>query len=396
MTLNYVRLKKGEDRRIRAGHPWIFSNEIDTSITPLKSFAVGEEVLVQAYDKSLIGIAYINPHSLIAGRLFTRNNQERLDTDFFQSRIAKALALRNRLFDRPYYRLIFSEADFLPGVVIDRYDRTLVIQINTAGMEHKKDALIAAIRLVLPEVDSILFRNDSAIREQEGLAIYVETGLGKVPEDILVEENRVRFYAPLLKGQKTGWFYDHRANRARLQEYVKNKQVLDVFSYLGGFGIQAATYGAEHVDCIDASSLACEYINRNAALNNVADKVTSICDDAFDALKALQREKKQYDVIIVDPPAFIKRSKDKKEGTLAYLRLNELALKLLAPGGVLFSCSCSMHISMDELTNVVSRAAGRLEIPLRIIERGHQGLDHPVHPAIPETDYLKAIVAVRE
>jgi 23S rRNA (cytosine1962-C5)-methyltransferase len=392
MPLPYIRLKKGEDRRIRAGHPWIYSNEIDTAVTPLKTFSPGEEVLVEAHDKSVIGVAYVNPHSLIAARLVSRDPLQRLDQGFFIHYLSEAYQLRERLFDKPYYRLAFSEADGLPGLVIDRFDNDLVVQINTAGMEKHIESIRAALCTILPQTRSILLRNDSHIREHEGLALYVKAAFNQPPEEITLEENGVRFIAPLLKGQKTGWFYDHRLNRERLRHYVPGLKVLDVFSYLGSFGIQAAHFGAKQVDCIDASALACDFIAKNAELNAVADKVKVICSDAFDAMKSFVHENKQYDVIILDPPAFVKKLKDRKEGLLAYQRLNELALKLLSPGGILVSCSCSMHVSMEDLVQLLQRVAYRTESQLQVLERGHQGPDHPLHLCIPETDYLKSLI----
>lgn len=389
--LSSIRLKKSEDRRIRAGHPWIYSNEIDTAQTPLKMFAPGQEVLVEAYDKSVLGVAYVNPHSLIAGRIFSRKIDARLHSDFFLQQFKQALSLRERIFAKPYYRLVFSEADNLPGLVIDRFADDLVVQINTAGMEKQTDIIISALCSLLPTTNSILLRNDSPIREQEGLPLIVRPAFGQPPDEIMLEENNVKFIAPLSKGQKTGWFYDHRLNRARLKQYVNNANILDVFSYLGGFGIQAAHYGAKQVDCIDASATACDFIQQNAELNQVAHKVEVICDDAFTRLKTLIQQNKQYDVIILDPPAFVKKAKDKKEGLLAYQRLNELALRLLVPGGILVSCSCSMHVSMQELIDIMQRLAYRTRTELQLLERGHQGPDHPIHVAIPETDYLKAI-----
>lgn len=392
MTLKLLQLKKNEDRRIRAGHPWIFSNEIDTKTSPLKHFSAGEEVLVVAHDQFPLGIAYVNPHSLIAGRLFTQQIDERLNVDLIASRLQTALTLRQQLFASPFYRLIFSEADNLPGLVIDRFGNHFVMQINTAGMENKQAELIGALQRVIPNLQSILLRNDSQIRTQEGLETYVKPLLGETPDNVELEENGIRFIAPLWKGQKTGWFYDHRMNRARLKSYVANKNVLDVFSYLGGWAVQAAAFGAKQVDCVEVSSFAAECIASNAALNQVENKVNVICDDAFDALKALLQQGKTYDVIIVDPPAFVKRFKDKKEGLLAYQRINELAVKLLVPGGFLFSCSCSMHVSRDDLIQLLQRVAYRTKSTLQILEQGHQGPDHPIHLSIPESDYLKAIV----
>jgi len=391
-NLPRVQLKKGEGRRIRGGHPWIYSNEIATGVTPLKTFSPGQEVVVEAHDKSFVGTGYINPHSLIAGRIMSRDPSIQLDQAFFVQQIQNALALRARLFSHPYYRLVFGESDQLPGLVIDRFGHDFVVQVNTAGMELKTELVINALREVFPDLSSVLLRNDSQIRTHEGLETYVKPAYGQPPQEVSLEENGVSFIAPLEKGQKTGWFYDHRLNRGRLQHYVADKKVLDVFSYVGGWGIQAAFYGAKSVDCIEVSELAGQFITRNAELNQVADKVRVICDDAFDAMKKLLHVDKRYDVIILDPPAFVKKFKDRKEGLIAYQRLNEMALKLLTPGGILFSCSCSMHIGMDDLFGLLQRAAYRAQCQIQILERGHQGPDHPLHVSIPETDYLKAVV----
>jgi 23S rRNA (cytosine1962-C5)-methyltransferase len=392
MPIQYLRLKKGEDRRIRAGHPWIYSNEIDTASSPLKSFSPGEEVLVQAHDKSLLGAAYVNPRSLIAARIFSRDPNDRLTEEWITQQIRIALALRQHLFSGPYYRLVFSEADNLPGLVIDRFENDLVVQINTAGMERQQALIVQALCDLLPATNSVLYRNDSQVRDHEGLDTYVKPAFGEPPENIFLEENSVRFIAPLIKGQKTGWFYDHRLNRARLRQYVSNRRVLDVFSYAGGWSIQAAAYGANSVDCIEVSDFACDYILKNAELNHVAEKVKVICDDAFDALKALLQQHHKYDVIILDPPAFVKKFKDRKEGLIAYQRLNEFAIKLLVPGGILVTCSCSMHVTMQDIIDILQRVAYRTQSQIQILERGHQGPDHPIHLSIPETDYLKAVV----
>ncbi|SRR5579883_529148 len=387
-----LRLKKNEDRRLRAGHLWIYSNEIDTKATPLKEFTAGEEVRVEAHDKTPLGIAYVNPHSLITARLFSRRLSARLDRDYFREKLQNALALRTRLYTKPYYRMVFSEGDGLPGLIIDRFNETLAIQINTAGMELKKDLILETLSEILPEIKAVLFRNDSPARLQEGLETEIIAGFGEPPQKILLEENNTLFHAPLWEGQKTGWFYDHRLNRSRLKDYVASKNVLDVFSYLGGWGIEAAVFGAKSVVCVDASSLASDWIKENAELNQVADRVNVICEDAFDALKKLHQEKKTFDVIILDPPAFVKKQKDKKEGFLAYQRINELALKLLAPEGILVSCSCSMHMSFEDLLQAIRRATLQAHCELQLLERGHQAPDHPVHIAIPETDYLKMVI----
>ncbi len=389
--MQQLKLKKNEDRRIRAGHPWIFSNEIDNHATPLKSFVPGEDVVVIGHDNKPIGKAYMNPHSLIAARIYSYDLDQSLNTDFFIEKLQTALKLRERLFSKPFYRFIFSEADRLPGLVIDRFDTTLVMQINTAGMETKQTELAEAIRQVLPETQAILLRNDSQIRQYEGLETYIKPLFGTPPDVVTLEENDVRFLVPIWKGQKTGWFYDHRQNRAQLKNFVLGKRVLDVFSYLGGFGIQAAVFGANQVDCIETSAFAGDFIRENAKLNTVDSKVNVISADVFDGMKALSQTDKLYNVITLDPPAFVKKFKDRKEGLVAYQRVNELALKLLTQDGVLVTCSCSMHVSEADLIQILQRAAFNTKSQIQIIGRGHQGPDHPIHAAIPETDYLKAI-----
>ncbi|MES2217561.1 MAG: class I SAM-dependent rRNA methyltransferase [Pseudomonadota bacterium] len=395
MDLAILRLKKNEERRLQAGHVWIYSNEIDTKTSPLSNFAAGQTVTVQAYDKTPLGIAYVNPQSLITGRLLTRNMRENFDLALLTKRLQSAYEWRERFYPAPFYRLVFAESDGLPGLVVDRYGDHLAVQLNTAGMDANQELVITALQQVVPNVQSILLRNDSSARLQEGLTTYVAAGFGTPPEQIALTENGVNFTAPFLTGQKTGWFYDHRLNRSRLLDYVKNQRVLDVFSYLGGFGVQAAVFGAREVICVDASEPATQYILENARLNDVADKVQVICDDAFDALKALAKAQEKFDVIVLDPPAFVKKQKDKKAGLLAYQRINEAALKLLNAGGVLFSCSCSMQVEYTELLNAIRRAALSAHCPIQIVERGHQAADHPVHLAIPETDYLKMIVVRR-
>jgi 23S rRNA (cytosine1962-C5)-methyltransferase len=392
MKPSILRLKKNEDRRLRAGHLWIYSNEIDTTVTPLKSLEPGQAVRVEAQDKTPLGLAYVNPHSLITGRLISRNVKDTFDIELFTQRLQQALTWRNQVFKKPYYRLVFGESDQLPGLVIDRFGNDFVAQLNTAGMDVRKDLILAAITTIIPGTNSILLRNDSPMRLQEGLETSVSAGWGEPPQRVMLEENDTAFYAPLWEGQKTGWFYDHRLNRSRLKQYVEGKRVLDVFSYLGGWGIQAATFGAKEVTCLDASAFATQWIADNSRLNHVEDKVKVICDDAFVGLKNLHHAKEKFDIIILDPPAFVKKQKDKKEGLLAYQRINEAALKLLEPNGLLLSCSCSMHVEYDDLIQALRRASLNTHCELQIVEQGHQAQDHPVHVAIPETNYLKMII----
>ena len=388
MTLAPLRLKKGEDRRLRSGHPWVFSNEINVQETPLGGFKAGQQVVIEDAKGIALGVAYVNPRTLICARLVSRNPKAALDHALLRERIQSALALRERLFALHYYRLVYGDSDRLPGLVVDRFNDTLVVQITTAGMEHLKEHIVEVLtELLRPKV--IVLRNDSASREVEGLASYVSTPVGDAPDTITVEENGARFEAPLLTGQKTGWFYDHRQNRARMQTYVAGKKVLDMFSYVGGWGVQAAVAGAAQVVCVDSSDKALGYARSNAALNNKASQFTTRSADAFDALHALAQEKQKFDVIILDPPAFIKRKKDHAAGIEAYQRLNRLAMQVLCDDGILISASCSFHLTADELLRATLRASRSSHKELQILEQGHQAADHPVHPAIPETAYLK-------
>jgi 23S rRNA (cytosine1962-C5)-methyltransferase len=388
MTLPPLRLRKNEDRRLRAGHLWVFSNEVDVERTPLTAFEPGEQAEVQDSRGAPLGVGYVNPRSLIAVRLVSRDRDARLDHALLKRRIARALALREMLFDRPFYRLVYGESDGLPGLVVDRFGDVLVVQLTTAGMERAKDDVVQALRDALSPV-GILLRNDSSGRALEGLDSYVETAFGTIPDTVPLEENGVRFEAPMA-GQKTGWFYDHRMNRARLMAYARGRRVLDVFSYVGGWGVQAAAAGADHVVCVDASAEALEHVARNAALNDAAERVATRRGDAFDVLRMMAAEGEKFDVVVLDPPAFIKRKKDQKAGEEAYRRVNQLALEVLRQDGILVSASCSYHLPREALQDAMLRAARNRGRSLQILEQGHQGPDHPIHPAIPETAYLKA------
>ena len=385
-------LKKNEDHRLRAGHLWVFSNEVDVSRSPLSDFEPGEQVIVCTTDKRPLGVAYVNPHSLICARLFSRDPAQGLDHELLVRRLRLALSLRERCFAVPCYRLVFGEGDFLPGLIIDRYYDSYVVQITTFGMERHKDLIIQALLEVL-HAAHIILRNDSAIRTLEGLPCYVERGYGDPPATVALEENACRFHVDPLGGQKTGWYYDHRANRARLAPYVRGQRVLDLFCYCGAWGIQAARAGADTVLCVDNSQPALVRVKENAALNQLEDTVTTAQGEAFETLRTLQEEGERFDVIILDPPAFIKRKKDLAAGSRAYRRLNQLAMALLNDNGILISASCSFHLRAESLLAIMQQAALRSGRPMQILERGHQGPDHPVHPAIPESDYLKCFFA---
>lgn len=393
MTLPPLRLKRNEDRRLRAGHLWVFSNEVDVAATPLTAFAPGDPVQIQDSRGAAVGSGYVNPRSLICARLVSQRPEATLGPDLLRRRIARALSIRERIYGEngPFYRLIYGEGDGLPGLIADRFGDVLVVQITTAGMERVRDDIVAILEETLHPA-GILLRNDTSTREMEGLDSYVSVAAGEVPERVEIRENGVRFLVPVLGGQKTGWFYDHRDNRARLARYVRDARVLDVFSYAGGWGVQAAAQGAARVTCVDSSAAALALVGESAALNEVGGKVATIQDDAFDALRDLHAKGERFDVVIIDPPAFIKRRKDQKQGEKAYLRINRLAMDLLGEEGIVVSASCSFHMSRDTLLGTVLRAGRDAGRDLQVLEEGHQAADHPIHPAIPETSYLKAFV----
>lgn len=381
-----LRLKRNEDRRLHAGHLWVFSNEVETSQTALTKFNPGELVRVLTHNDKGLGLAYVNPKSLISARML--GTWKMPDTAWFAARIKIALAMRERLYAEPYYRVVYGESDGLPGLVIDRYGSQCVVQIGTAGMELLKQHIQEAVLQVL-KCDSLLFKNDGGTREMEGLTSYVETAKGSFDELGLVVEDGLKFGAPLVEGQKTGWFFDQAANRRALTKYVKKgARVLDVFSYVGAWGVRAARSGASEVLCVDSSATALELAAKNGERNGL--NLSTRKGDAFDVLEALVKEKARFDVVIIDPPAFAKRRKELPKALAAYKRLNQLAIQVLAHDGILVSCSCSHHVSAEDLQDAIAKAARSADRHLQILELGGQAADHPVHPAIRETRYLKA------
>lgn len=385
-----LRLKKNEERRIQQGHVWVFSNEVDTVATPLKDFTPGQQVIIEASNGKPLGMGFVNPNTLICARLLSRSPKLELNMKFLKKRIQAAQELREMHFDQPFYRLVFGDSDGLPGLVIDRFGDVFAVQITTAGMELVKDDIVQVLEnLYHPQ--AIVMKNNTPSRELEGLPLYEEVAYGEMPAELIIEENGVKFSIPVEGGQKTGWFYDHRMARGRLQALVKGKRVLDVFSYLGGWGVAAAVAGAEEVTCVDSSEFALDGVDINAALNGVAEKLVTIQGNAFDVLNALRTDEQKFDVVIVDPPAFIKRKKDFKKGAEAYRRINEIAMRVLEKDGILVSASCSHHMTRDNLLTAVQSAARHIDRNVQLFEQGHQGPDHPIHPAIPETEYIKTL-----
>lgn len=379
-----IKLKAHEERRLRAGHLWVFSNEIETG-EGFRNIAAGSLCRVFDSRNKPLGIGYINPKTLMAVRMLSSKANAEINAEWFAGRIKSALALRERIYPTPHYRLIYGESDGLPGLVVDRYGDVLVAQMSTAGMDALKPVVIEALQSVL-KPRGILLRNDIAMRETEGLKEEVEE-IGDVPDTVEISESGVRFEIPLKAGQKTGWFYDQHDNRDRLSRYVRDARVLDVFSYIGGWAMRAHGFGAKTISCIDSSETALQAAQRNAQLNGA--HLETIKGSALDMLKQLRDQSRQFDVIIVDPPALIKRKKDTEAGLEHYASLNRVAMQLLVPGGILISCSCSHHLELEQLQRVLLREARAANRRLQILEQGGQGPDHPVHPAIPETRYLK-------
>ena len=383
-------LRPKHDRRVREGHPWVFSNEI--KMTPeAKALTPGSIVDVVDAAGSAVGTAIFNPHTLISARLLTSHSFAEIDAAWLAAKITQALALRDRLYDKPFYRLVHAEADGLPGLIIDRYDTACVVQLNTAGMELLAAEIVAALQQTLAPV-GIVLQCDSAARHLEGLPNAAPEIVGDVPSPAPVTENGVGFLADLSEGQKTGWFYDHRENRARVAALSNGQRVADIYSYLGGFGLQAAAAGASDVLCIDRSQPALDLATQAAANAGLADICRFERSEAFAALEKLSDDKEKFGVVVVDPPAFVKSKKDLKPGARGYRKLTRLAAKIVERGGILCVASCSHHMDLSDYAEQVRRGVHDAGRSARILHTDGAGPDHPVHPHLPESAYLKCIL----
>ncbi len=384
-----VLLRAGEDRRVRAGHPWAFSNEIlmdaDTKALPVGSLAI-----LRAPGGEGLGLVTFNPHSLIAARILSRNPEAVVDALFLGRRLARAAALRDRLIGVPFYRLVHAEADGLPGVIVDRFGDALAVQINSAGMDRLTPVLIEALEAELSPA-AIVLKNDSPVRELEGLKREVVVAKGDMSDAVELIENGARFVADLSGGQKTGWFYDQRDNRRFMAARARDANVLDVYSYSGGFGVLAAKEGARSVVCVDRSQVALDAAQQAAKLNGVDDRMTFEKGEAFETLEKLGSSNRRFDVVICDPPAFVKSRKDLKTGAQGYRKLVRLAAPLVAPGGFFFVASCSHLVDPPLFAEQVRRGLHDARRSGRILLGSGAALDHPVHPSLPETAYLKAL-----
>lgn len=386
-TLPQIRLQKGRQRRVRAGHPWVFSNEID--MTPeAKALTPGTVVAFVDAGAEVMGSGFFNPHSLIAGRIVRREGDS-VDRALLEARLRSALALRQRLYAEPYYRLVHSEADGLPGLIVDRYDDFLVVQINSAGMELLWDELHAALQTVIAP-SAILLKNEGPSRTLEGLKEEIRW-VGEEPAaPQILREGGVDFRLDMSGGQKTGWFFDQAANRALVASLSSGARVLDLYSYLGGFGLEAAQAGAASVTLIDRSEPALDLTARTAAANGLADRCTFRRGNVFVETEKLAAEDAKFDIVVADPPAFVKSRRDLKTGTRGYRKLARLSASLVAPGGLLFSASCSHHMPQDQFAEQIRRGIADAGRQGRILYSTGAGPDHPVHPHLPESAYLKA------
>lgn len=387
-TRPQIRFAKGRARRFRSGHPWAFSNEIE--MTPeVKALPPGTLVtLVDAGDEKL-GVATFNPHSLIAARVLSRKHTDTIDAAFLAERLSRAAALRDTLFDGPYYRLIHSEADGLPGLIVDRFGDVVTVQVNTAGMERLTPVLLEALELALkPRV--VVLRNDSPVRGLEGLPLEHRVAVGELTGPVELVENGARFLADLAEGQKTGWFYDQRDNRAFMAKLARGRKVLDVYTYAGGFAVQAALAGAASVTAVDRSEQSLALAEGAAKLNDVP--VALVRAEAYAEMARLDAAGERFGVVIVDPPAFVKSKKDLHAGAKGYRKMARLAAPLVESGGFLFCASCSHHMPVEMFAEEIAHGLQLAGRSGRILRSSGAAPDHPLHPMLPESAYLKALV----
>jgi 23S rRNA (cytosine1962-C5)-methyltransferase len=385
-----IKLKKGQDRKINAGHPWVYSNEIESS-PDLSSIPSGGLVKVVNAFGNFLGFGYYNRHSLIAVRILTKKEHQEINQDLLTKKIEQALKLREDFFSSPYYRLVHSEADGLAGLIIDRFDNLLVLQVATAGMENLLDILIAALNAIFSN-PTIILRNDIAARKLEGLQEYVKVLQGKLPEQNILVENDLKFNFDPINGQKTGWFFDQRENRKFVSSLVKGKDMLDCYCYNGGFGINAAVAGANSVTFIDSSDLAIKNVKENITLNNLSGgNFEFINGKVFDELENLTKTGRKFQVVVLDPPAFVKSKKDFFAGIKGYEKLTKLAAKLVAKNGYLFIASCSHNASLQDLIRSSASGIDKAGKSAKIVRVFGAGYDHPLHPFLPESEYLKSI-----
>jgi 23S rRNA (cytosine1962-C5)-methyltransferase len=399
-------LRPKEDLRLRAGHPWVYDNEI----ARIEGHpGPGDEVEVRDGRGQVVGVAFFSPSSKIRARIYSREPRP-ADKDFFLEAMERSLAWRRRFFDpaRQSLRAVYAEADGLPGLIVDSFvgfpdsgtasqgiedgGRWLSIQLLSNGMAKRKDLIVSALSELLPSA-GIMERSDAPVRAFEGLE--PETGVisGKVPGRILIAENGLSFGVDLLGGQKTGWFLDQRSNRAAAARYAKGRRVLDAFCNAGGFGLACAAAGAEAVVAVDSSHEAVAEMEANAARNGLGERVKTVAANAFDYIRGLERSKERFGLVVLDPPAFAKNRASIEGAHRGYKDLNLRALRLLERGGILVTCSCSYWFDRERFSKMLEEAAGDAGRRLRILEERSQDLDHPIVSGYGESRYLKCVIA---
>ena len=384
-----VTLLGGEHRRAEGGHPWVYSNEVRMDAAA-KALAPGSLVTLRRADDSPLGVAMFNPHTLLAARLLDRDTTRPIGRRFLARRIGRALKLRERLFDMPFYRLVHAEADGLPGLVIDRFGAVLVVQSNAAGMARLEPIVLDALSELLSPA-AIVLRNDSPARGLEGLASEARVARGRLGGPVEVHENGAVFRADLVGGQKTGWFFDQRDNRRFVAALTRGARVLDLYCFTGGFAVQAARAGAAAVLGVDRSAPALTLASETAELNGVSETCSFRRAEAFAEAAGLAARGERFDVVIADPPAFARSRKDVPVAMRGYRKLARLAASVTAGGGILFVASCSFHVGAADFAEAVRRGLADAGRAGRILRLAGADADHPVHPALPETAYLKTL-----
>ncbi len=390
MTHPTIALQNGHNRRVSAGHPWVYSNEVEMT-AEAKALPPGTIVTLTDAHGHGFATAFFNPHSLIAARILARKPDTAIDAAFFAEKIGRAKTLRDSFFPEGHYRLVHAEADGLPGLVIDRFGDTCVIQANSAGMALCIDSIIEALDATIAP-RRIILRGDSAARDMEGLSSDVRILRGPETGPIEILENGARFAVDPMEGQKTGWFFDHRPNRAFIKGIAKDRRVLDMYCYAGAFSIAAAMGGASEVLGIDRSELALSSAADAAQTNGVAEKCSFLRGEAFAEMDRLATAGETFDIVVLDPPAFVKSKKDLHAGLKGYRKMARMAARLVRPGGFLLAASCSHNASPAEFQQEIGRGVAEAGRTSRIIFAGGAGPDHPVHPQLPESAYLKSVV----
>lgn len=379
-------LKKGEEKRILTGHPWVFANEVSR----IDGHDIqGSIAKVQGYDGRFIGYGYINHTSKIIVRLLTRDEAP-IDRIFFYKRIKQANDYRVSLGYNNNYRVIFGESDLLPGLIVDKYGDYLSVQFLSLGMEVRKE-MIVDILVELFRPQGIYERSDVSVRKKEGLEEVKGLLFGNVPDVVLIEENGIKLEIDLINGQKTGYFLDQKENRDNVKHYVKGKTVLDCFCNIGGFSLCASQYGASEVTAVDISEEAIACVQRNALLNGFTN-IKALQADVFEQLRLYKKEHQKFDCIILDPPAFTKSKDTVKEGYHGYRDINILALKQLNKGGYLITCSCSQHLTINLFLDMIKESVVSAGVNARLVELRTQGKDHATLIGTDEALYLKVAV----